>query len=312
MNSAQDVAFRTDIQREVRYGNNVIEQGMLLLCSQSLETVYPFTLSEGRFFTKGEEQMSKAVCLIGYDVAQSLFGPISPLGKEIKVGGRKATVIGMFEREGESILGDNIDDVALIPVSFGRHLVDLRETNNTILVKAMAGVTPLELKDEVIGVMRGIRKLRPQEDKDFAINEMSMITNILDGIFGFFKTVGFVIGFFSILVGGFGIANIMFVSVKERTKIIGIQKALGAKQPFILLQFLIESIALSLIGGVLALLIVYILTLIASHAAGMEIFLSMYNISLGIGIALIIGVLAGLIPAWQASKLDPVVAIRSS
>ena len=141
---------------------------------------------------------------------------------------------------------------------------------------------------------------------------MSIVANILDGIFGFFTTVALVIGMFSILVGGFGIANIMFVSVKERTSIIGIQKALGAKQAFILLQFLVESILLSFIGGIIALIVIYLLTLILSKAIGFDVFLSMKNVLIGIGITLVIGILAGIIPAFSASRLDPVEAIRSA
>ena len=256
--------------------------------------------------------MGRPVCVIGADIADGLFAGASPLGRTVKIKGRKAEVIGLMEREGESLLGDNVDDVLIVPLNFGRQLVDVNNTQNTLFIKAKEGVTNLELKDEITGVLRSIHRLRPGEEKDFALNEMSIVANILDGIFGFFTTVALVIGMFSILVGGFGIANIMFVSVKERTSIIGIQKALGAKQAFILLQFLVESILLSFIGGIIALIVIYLLTLILSKAIGFDVFLSMKNVLIGIGITLVIGILAGIIPAFSASRLDPVEAIRSA
>ena len=205
-----------------------------------------------------------------------------------------------------------MDDVIIVPLNFGRQLVDITQTQNTLMIKAKTGISNMELKDDITGVLRNIHRLRPSEEKDFALNEMSIVANLLDGIFGFFKTVALVIGMFSILVGGFGIANIMFVSVRERTSIIGIQKALGAKQAFILLQFLFESVLLSLIGGIIALLIIYLLTLILTNAFGFDIFLGLNNVMIGIGITLVIGVIAGIVPAYRASRLDPVEAIRST
>lgn len=312
LTNAQGVAFRTDVRRELSAGNSLMENGTVLLCSQSMEKVYPMKLESGRYFTDAEERMAKPVCLLGYDVSETLFGSLSPLGKTMKIAGRKVTVIGKFEREGESIAGDNIDDIAMVPVTFGRQFADIRETENTLLVRAKAGVSLLALKDEITGVLRGIHRLRPKEEKDFSINQMSMITNILDEIFSFFTIVALVIGSFSILVGGFGIANIMFVSVKERTGIIGIQKALGAKEAFILLHFLIESVFLSFIGGALALLLIYALALIGTHFAGFEIFLSTKNVVTGLSVSLVIGVVAGVLPAWRASRLSPVDAIRAN
>ena len=160
--------------------------------------------------------------------------------------------------------------------------------------------------------MRSIRKLHPRSDDNFALNQTSLISTQFDSLFGVVGIVGWVIGGFSILVGGFGIANIMFVSVKERTNIIGIQKSLGAKNYFILSQFLFEAIFLSLIGGTIGLLIVFLLTLIAGDSIGMEIVLSKSNIILGFTISILIGVVSGFVPAYGASQLDPVEAIRSN
>ena len=308
---AQAAAFKTETQAELSFGNNKMPNTITIITSHTFGQVYPLTIAEGRFFNGTEGKSGRPVAVIGDDVSQSLFGRGSPIGRTIKVDGRKCEVIGLMEREGESILGDNLDDVIIIPTGFGRQVADLTRTGNTIMVKAKEGISVEQLKDEVIGIMRSVHRLRPGEEKDFSLNQVSMITNMLDGIFGFFTTVALVIGMFSILVGGFGIANIMFVSVKERTNLIGIQKALGAKQAFILLQFLVESMLLSLIGGLLALLIIYILTFIATSALGFDVFLSMKNVGLGLGITLVIGLIAGIVPAWQAARMDPVEAIRA-
>jgi putative ABC transport system permease protein len=312
LRTAEEGAFKTEYQTEVSFENNIMGGAFVLICTQSFEKVYPLKLESGRFFTPSEADMGRPVCVIGADIADGLFAGASPLGRTVKIKGRKAEVIGLMEREGESLLGDNVDDVLIVPLNFGRQLVDVNNTQNTLFIKAKEGVSNLELKDEITGVLRSIHRLRPGEEKDFALNEMSIVANLLDGIFGFFTTVALVIGMFSILVGGFGIANIMFVSVKERTSIIGIQKALGAKQAFILLQFLVESILLSFIGGIIALIVIYLLTLILSKAIGFDVFLSMKNVLIGIGITLVIGILAGIIPAFSASRLDPVEAIRSA
>ena len=180
------------------------------------------------------------------------------------------------------------------------------------MVKAKLGVSTDELIDELTGLMRSIRKLKPRADDDFALNQTSVISGQFDDLFGIVGIAGWIIGGFSILVGGFGIANIMFVSVKERTNIIGIQKSLGAKNYFILLQFLFESVFLSLIGGILGLLIVYLITLLVGDSFGMEITLTRSNIVLGFTISILIGVISGFVPAYGASQLDPVEAIRAN
>ena len=158
--------------------------------------------------------------------------------------------------------------------------------------------------------MRSIRRLRPGADDNFALNDPSLISNQLDGLFGVLGLVGTVIGGFSILVGGFGIANIMFVSVRERTNEIGVQKALGAKNFVVLIQFLTESIVLCLLGGAAGLFLVYLGALAAAKVFDFDIFLSTRNIIVGLGLSGVIGLLSGFIPAWMASRLDPVEAIR--
>lgn len=177
-------------------------------------------------------------------------------------------------------------------------------------VKAREGVDLDNLRGELTGILRSARKIKPKEDENFAINQLSMFTNMLAPIFSTMNIVGIFIGGFSILVGMFSVANIMFVSVKERTSIIGIKKALGARQSIILLEFLIESVVLCLIGAIIGLLIVIGLLKLASTAFHYNIFLSTGNIVVALLLAMVIGVLSGLVPAWQAARLDPVEAMR--
>ncbi len=212
------------------------------------------------------------------------------------------------------MLGISSDKQVLIPVNLARNVIDVQSSryNPSIVVKGKEGIPLEELVGELRGLMRSIRSLKPGQEDNFSLNESTMLTAELDRVFDIITRVGFVIGLFSILVGGFGIANIMFVSVKERTNIIGIQKSLGAKNYFIMLQFLIEAIVLCLMGGILGLLLVYGGTFLVTALADITIRLYLSNIMIGIGSSLGIGVLAGIIPAWFASKLDPVEAIRTN
>ena len=250
--------------------------------------------------------------IVGYDLAKQLFEGIDPLNKTIKVGGKKVTVVGVFKKEGNDPFGKGTDKLVFLPLNFGRNVMNIKSENVNpfIIMKGKKGVSVTELIDETRGLMRSIRRLRPMEDDNFALNQSSLITSGLDGIFSAIKAGGFIISFFSILVGGFGIANIMFVSVKEQTQIIGIQKALGAKRLFILMQFLFEAVFLSLFGGVLGLMLTYIGLLIANSMSDMEFLMTSKNIFMGLSISGIIGVISGYMPARAAAKLDPVVAIN--
>jgi putative ABC transport system permease protein len=223
-------------------------------------------------------------------------------------------VIGVFKKEGDDILGISNDKEILLPLNFARSVVSVQDQsyNPQIVIRGKPNMTDVEVESEVRGLMRSIRSLRPGEDDNFALNKTSIISNQLDTVFGVLHTVGLVIGAFSILVGGFGIANIMFVSVKERTNIIGIQKSLGAKNYFILLQFLLEAVILCLMGGGVGLLLVYGVTVIVKAAFDLQVILDMTNIIIGIGTSVSIGVISGIIPAYFAAKLDPVEAIRSN
>ncbi|MEY2970170.1 MAG: hypothetical protein RLZZ599_543, partial [Bacteroidota bacterium] len=222
------------------------------------DKIWSFELSSGRYFTEAEMQAGKPYCIVGADVAEGLFLPgENPIGQRISIQGNSLNVIGVFEKVGASLIGESNDNRVLIPFKKVRSVVNTdRNDQNLIMVSAKSGITIAQLKDELTGIMRSVRRLRPGADDDFALNDPSLISNQLDNVFGVLGLVGTVIGGFSILVGGFGIANIMFVSVRERTNEIGIQKALGAKDFVILSQFLTESIVLCLIGGIAGLILV--------------------------------------------------------
>lgn len=311
-NGAQTAAFAINANITVKYKSNSIENVTIICASHEYDKVKNFEIADGRYFTEIESSSGRPVAVIGDVLAKALFPFQSPLGQMIKVNGAKVMVIGVFKKEGESILGGSPDTQVLVPVQYARSLIDIRRDNldPQILVRAKPGVSNDELIDELTGLMRSIRKLHPKADDNFALNQTSLISTQFDSLFDIVGIAGWIIGGFSILVGGFGIANIMFVSVKERTNIIGIQKSLGAKNYFILLQFIFESIFLSLIGGIIGLLIVYVITLTAGDSFGMEITLTKSNIILGFTISILIGLVSGFVPAYGASQLDPVEAIR--
>jgi len=310
--SAEAACFRFSVNRTVGYGNTSIENVGIVCASHDFDRVRNFELGRGRYFTDNESMSGRAVVILGATIAEGLFGNISPIGKNVKIIGRSFNVVGVFEREGESMIGNTTDDMMLVPVNFARSLIDIKSNRleSSIMVKAKEGVVNAQLIDELTGIMRSIRRLRPKEGDDFALNETSLLANGFEELFGVVNGAGWIIGIFSILVGGFGIANIMFVSVRERTNIIGIQKALGAKNSFILFQFLSEAITLCLIGGLAGLLIILLGTIVLSSVTDFDIVLTFSNVLWGLGISASIGLISGIIPAWSASRLDPVEAIR--
>ncbi len=263
----------------------------------------------GRYFLPIESENALNVVIIGFKVAENLEASV---GDQIKLNGIKFQVIGIIEKKGSDILsfGGTPDEKAFIPYSTFSAVFQKDKPAPDIAIKAMDDDLGQEnLEGEVTGLMRSLRSIKPKQESNFAVNRLDGLNKFFDGIFAALNVAGALIAGFSLLVGGFGIANIMFVSVKERTNIIGIQKSLGAKNYFILFQFLFEAVFLSLIGGLVGIGLVVLLTLIPQDA--LPLVLSMKNIVTGLFISSFIGILSGIIPAWVAAKMDPVIAIRS-
>jgi putative ABC transport system permease protein len=274
-----------------------------------------FEVENGRYFSPDESASGKNVAVIGAVIAERLFEKADPVGKQFTISGKRTTVIGVFKKEGKGGISDSgMDEETLVPLNFGMTFINMKNMflNATLMIKAKEGVPLQELSDETTMILRASRKLRPNETDDFALNKASLISQSFDGVFAGINIGGWVIGGFAILVGGFGIANIMFVSVKERTNIIGIQKALGAKKFFILQQFLVESMLLSVIGGLLGILMIFIATLIINYLYDLNMYLTVANMFLAVFISGIIGVVAGYAPANTAAKMNPVEAIGFS
>lgn len=310
--SAKAFAYMVNVNRDIRYKSTTISQTQINVVSHDYAEVMPFDLQDGRYFTALESQSGRNVVIIGADIAETFFVNEDPIGKSIKIFGLKLDVIGVIKKKGQDIFGNSDDDKVIIPVNFARNLIDLRNIGSAIVVRAKPGVSNEELKDELIGAMRAVRKLKPTVEDNFAINQMDIVNKSFDQLFGVIAVVGWIIGGFSLLVGGFGIANIMFVSVKERTSQIGIQKSLGAKNYFILLQFLFEAVFLSVLGGIVGLIIVLIMSMLVTQLSSFNLVLSLQNILLGVFVSAFIGLVSGFLPAWSASKLDPVEAMRST
>ncbi|MFK8101075.1 MAG: ABC transporter permease [Saprospiraceae bacterium] len=304
------IGFRT-----VKYRSSSVEQSVLIGATYDFAEMFSIEFEKGRHFSQTEYTYGSNKILLGYTVAEELFGTIDPIGKEIKVSGRKLEVIGVIKKSGDDLINVvDFDDAIIVSYELARKFANLKSKNvfqTSINIKASEGVELDQLKDEVTGVMRAAHKLKPKQEDDFSLNELTMMTSLLDGFFSVLSLLGWIIGGFAILVGAFSVANIMFVSVKERTNIIGIKKALGAKRYVILLEFLIESIILCIIGGVLGLGLIGLTTLALSQVADFDVFLSFSNMLLGVGVSIAIGLLSGIIPAHQASGMDPVDAIRS-
>jgi len=310
---AEVCAFLIQTNVTIKYGSNSAENVGISAVSDGYDQIKSFDIAEGRYISESEFRSGAKMIVIGAEVANQLFGESNPIGKKVILRGDEVLIIGIFKREGQTLLDFGLDNAAIIPLNFARTKVNIRneQINPYIAVKAKPGISNAALMDELTGIMRSIRKISPSKEDNFALNETKLISNGFDQLIGIVNIAGGVIGLFSILVGGFGIANIMFVSVKERTNIIGIQKSLGAKNYFILFQFLFEAVLLSVIGGLIGLLLIFLLALAASTLLDFDIALSLNNIFTGIIISSVIGLISGIAPALTASRLDPVEAIRA-
>ena len=312
--SARSVAFQTGNLTTLKRGSSSYGGARLGAVTLNYFDAIELNIEEGRFFTEREMQAAVPVAILGRDVVNRLFPGEDPIGKSLTLEGRKLKVVGTLAREGTSLVGEGTDDLALIPVTFGRQLMNFRGLKTSILIRAREGVDLETLKGEVIAAYRPLRRLHPRDESDFAVNEVEMLTSFIDKIFGQLETGVWFIGVFAILIGCFSVANIMFVSVRERTPLIGVQKALGAKSAFVLAQFLIEAVALCIMGALLALITLALLVFLVNSALseGLSLVFGLNRFLLGLGIAVLSGVVSGLAPAMQAARMDPVEAMRTA
>ncbi|WP_299113202.1 ABC transporter permease [uncultured Winogradskyella sp.] len=315
LTGAEHVAYQLFVRPEsVRYESEVVSNVNTVVVSHQFADIQTLEFSKGRFYNESESNSGKPVIVIGDEIANSLFGELEPIGKRIRLYGQKFTVIGVVKKEGSGLFGDSNDVSIFLPANFVRNRYgdNNRNINNIVIIKPNPDADIDELKAEVTQIMRNRRGLKPNEIDTFFISVISGLKAAIDGIIGSMNFIGWMISIFSLLVGGFGIANIMFVSVKERTNLIGIQKSLGAKNRFIMFQFLFEAVILAIVGGLVGLLMVWLGTLFAnSITEDFNFVLSPQNIFLGCSISSLIGLISGVIPALRASRLDPVEAIRT-
>ncbi|HEX8575355.1 MAG TPA: ABC transporter permease [Flavobacterium sp.] len=297
----------------IKFNSKIVTDVNIVPVSHEFIDIQGLEFDKGRFYNESESNSGSNVIVLGNEITNSLFENEDPVGKNVRLYGQRFTVIGVLKKQGAGLFGDSDDTSAYIPVNFIRRLYGDNNTllTNVIVIKPEDGVDMEAYKGQVAQKLRNYRGLKAGDDDNFFINVFSGFTDFLDGIIGTMNIAGWVIAGFSLLVGGFGVANIMFVSVKERTNLIGIQKSLGAKNKFILFQFLFEAVILCVIGGLVGILLVWAIALALTNLVEFEFVLSFSNIALGTGLAMVIGLISGILPAISASRLDPVEAIRS-
>lgn len=314
MTNTEQLGYQVFTKREsIKHDSKTVSDVNIVPVSHEFIDIQGLEFAKGRFYNESEANSGAKVIVLGYEISKSLFDESEPIGKNVRVYGQRFTVIGVLKKQGAGLFGDSDDTSALIPVNFIRQLYGDNNTSltNVIIFKPVKGVDMGAYKAEISQKLRAFRGLKAGDSDNFFINVFSGFTDLIDGIILNMKFGGWLISGFSLLVGGFGIANIMFVSVKERTNLIGIQKSLGAKNRFILFQFLFEAIILSVIGGIIGLFLVWIIAVVLTNVLDFEFVLGMGNILLGTLLAAIIGLISGILPAISASKLDPVEAIRT-
>ena len=312
--TAQYTAFFINTVSNIEANDNTLSNVRLYGVTQEYQDIQALEIAHGRFITDGEFVRGMNAIVIGNEIAETLYEEAErALGKQITIKGHKTVVIGVIKKQGSQIVGGwQFDKCIVLPYNFARNLVDENRSNPVIMVKGKENITSKVLKDELTGSMRSIRKLKPTQENNFELNDINEMSENLGQAFVSINIGGWAIGALAFIVGIFGVANIMFVTVKERTSQIGLKKSIGAKSRVILMEFLLESAFLCIIGGLIGLILVFILTKVASALANFPFFLSPAIIIVALVICIVAGILAGIIPALQAAGMNPVVAIRST
>jgi putative ABC transport system permease protein len=306
-----DMSFLMQTGTSISHKDDLLENSSVYGIIESQMTIQPVSFDRGRFFSATEFYNGTNVCLIGFTNAEQLFGNSDrALGKQIDVKGKKVTIVGVLKKEGTNFIGWNYDNCIMLPYNYCKQLFEEQFTNPILIAKGKEGVSAAALSDELKGIMRQIRRLSPTQEDNFSLNSVEAFSKAISESFVVINIVGSIIGGISLVVGMFGIANIMFVTVRERTSMIGLKKAIGAKNSSILFEFLLEAAVLCILGGAIGLFFVYILTLILSGPLHFPVYISIPMLISTIIICVTVGILAGIIPAAQAAKMDPVAAIR--
>ncbi len=308
----ENITFLMQTGASVSHNNDVLQNVSVYGINEAQIQIQPIKFLNGRYFSQVEFNNGSSVCFIGFENAEKLFGNAERAeGKQIEVKGKRLTVVGVINKEGKNFIGWDYDNCIMMPYKYCRTIFDEKNSNPIIITNAKKGISTDALYQELRGIMRQIRRLSPREEDNFSLNSVEAFSKAISGFFVTLNIVGGFIGGISLIVGLFGIANIMFVTVKERTSIIGLKKAIGAKSSTILLEFLLEAALMCIFGGAIGLFFVWILTLILSGPLHFPVFVSVPLIIATVIICIVVGILAGIIPARQAAKMDPVVAIRS-
>jgi putative ABC transport system permease protein len=309
---AKYAAFKIDANDNVEFDNNVLSGINLYGVSNEFLDIQPVEISFGRYMSDADFEYGSNTFIIGNEVAEKLFNsPEKAIGKDLSTRGKKGMVIGVFKKQGKTMIGGwGFDQSVVMPYRFARNIMDERRAGPLIMIQGQDNLSSKALKDDLTGTVRGIRKLSPMQEDNFTLNDINDFSAVISQAFVSLNIGGWAIAALSLIVGMFGVANIMFVTVRERTSQIGLKKAIGAKKRIILTEFLLESAFLCIIGGLMGLLLVFVLTQILSSVLHFPIFISTDNMIMAIIICITVGIVAGFIPASQAARMDPVAAIR--